>query len=132
MFVNTNLGVLSLAFPDVCFVPVLGVPVPLPFPNIALSFADIPAQFEVIVGGGLAENLVTVGALSNGDQVGVEGGVVSHLIMGPFRSILGSFKVFMGCIPCTHMLGPVGQNGLLPNMVGVSLTPAQVTVLVLS
>ncbi|GAA0706573.1 DUF4150 domain-containing protein [Dyella marensis] len=132
MFVNTNLGVLNLAFPDVCFVPVLGVPTPMPFPNIALSFADIPAQFEVIVGGGLAENLVTVGALSNGDQPGAEGGVVSHLFMGPFRSILGSFKVFMGGIPCTHMLGLVGQNGLLPNMVGVSLTPAQVTVLVLS
>jgi hypothetical protein len=132
MFVNTNLGVFNFAFPDVCFVPVLGVPVPTPFPNIALSFADIPAQFEVIVGGGLAENLITIGALSNGDQVGAEGGVVSHLIMGQFRALLGSFKVFMGCIPCTHMLGIVGQNGLLPNMVGVSLSPAQVTVLVFS
>ena len=132
MFVNTNLGVLNLAFPDVCFVPVLGVPTPMPFPNIALSFADIPAQFEVIIGGGLAENLVTVGAISNGDQPGAEGGVISHLFMGQFRSLLGSLKVFMGCIPCTHMFGVVGQNGLLPNMVGVSLTPSQVTVMVLS
>jgi hypothetical protein len=132
MFVNTNLGVLSLAFPDVCFIPVLGIPTPFPFPNIALSFADIPAQFEVIVGGGLGENLVTIGAISNGDVAGVEGGVVSHLFMGPFRALLGSFKVFMGCIPCTHMLGIVGQNGLLPNMVGISLTPSQVTVMVLS
>jgi hypothetical protein len=30
------------------------------------------------------------------------------------------------------MLGIVGQNGLLPNMVGVALSPAQVTVLVFS
>jgi hypothetical protein len=132
MFVNTNLGVFNFAFPDVCFVPVLGVPTPTPFPNIALSFADIPAQFEVIIGGGLAENLVTIGAMSNGDQVGALGGVVSHLIMGQFRALLGSVKVFMGCIPCTHMLGIVGQNGLLPNMVGVSLSPAQVTVMVFS
>jgi hypothetical protein len=132
MFVNTNLGVFDFAFPDVCFVPILGVPTPIPFPNIALSFADIPAQFEVIIGGGLAENLVTIGAMSNGDQAGAQGGVVSHLIMGQFRSLLGSFKVFMGCIPCTHMLGIVGQNGLLPNMVGISLSPAQVTVLVFS
>ncbi|MBB6246673.1 DUF4150 domain-containing protein [Rhodanobacter sp. A1T4] len=130
MFVNINLGVLSFAFPDVCFVPVLGVPVPTPFPNIALSFADIPVQFEIIIGGGLAENLLTIGAISNGDQVGAEGGVVSHLFMGPFRSLLGSFKVFMGCIPCTHMLGIVGQNGLLPNIVGITLTPAQICVLV--
>jgi hypothetical protein len=132
MFVNTNLGVLDFAFPDVCLVPVLGVPTPLPFPNIALSFADIPAQFEVIVGGGLAENLATVGTISNGDQPGVEGGVVSHLFMGPFRSLLGSIKLFVGCIPCTHTFGIVGQNGLLPNAIGVSLTPAQVTVLVFS
>jgi hypothetical protein len=132
MFVNTNLGVLDFAFPDVCLVPVMGVPTPLPFPNIALSFADIPAQFEVIVGGGLAENLATVGTMSNGDQPGVEGGVVSHLFMGPFRSLLGSIKLFVGCIPCTHTFGIVGQNGLLPNAIGVSLTPAQVTVLVFS
>jgi hypothetical protein len=132
MFVNTNLGVLDFAFPDVCLVPVLGVPTPLPFPNIALSFADIPAQFEVIIGGGLAENLVTVGTMSNGDQPGVEGGVVSHLFMGPFRSLLGSIKLFVGCIPCTHTFGIVGQNGLLPNAIGVSLTPAQITVLVFS
>lgn len=132
MFVNTNLGVLDFAFPDVCLVPVLGVPTPLPFPNIALSFADIPAQFEVIIGGGLAENLATVGTMSNGDQPGVEGGVVSHLFMGPFRSLLGSIKLFVGCIPCTHTFGIVGQNGLLPNAIGVSLTPAQVTVLVFS
>jgi hypothetical protein len=132
MFVNTNLGVLDFAFPDVCLVPVLGVPTPLPFPNIALSFADIPAQFEVIIGGGLAENLATVGTMSNGDQPGVEGGVVSHLFMGPFRSLLGSIKLFVGCIPCTHTFGIVGQNGLLPNAIGVSLTPAQITVLVFS
>lgn len=132
MFVNTNLGVLDFAFPDVCLTPILGVPTPLPYPNVALSFADIPAQFQVIIGGGLAENLVTVGAMSNGDQTGVGGGVISHFFMSQFRSLLGSFKVFVGCIPCTHMLGIVGQNGLLPNMVGVSLTPAQVTVLVFS
>jgi hypothetical protein len=62
----------------------------------------------------------------------VEGGVVSHLFMGPFRSLLGSIKLFVGCIPCTHTFGIVGQNGLLPNAIGVSLTPAQVTVLVFS
>lgn len=132
MFVNTNLGVLSFAFPDVCLVPVLGAPVPTPFPNIALSFADIPTQFQVIIGGGLAENLITVGAISNGDEGGVQGGVVSHQEMGQFRSLLGSFTVFMGAMPCTHMLGIVGQNGMLPNGVGTSLSPAQITVLVFS
>jgi hypothetical protein len=131
MPINTILAVLIFAFPDVCFVPVLGVPVPMPFPNIALSTMDIPAQFQVIICGGLAENIVTIGSMSNGDNAGVEGGVVSHLVMGPFRGILGSFVVFVGGMPATHLASVFGQNGLLPNIVGLAITPAQATVLVM-
>ena len=83
-------------------------------------------SFKVIICGGLAENLLTIGVISNGDQVGAEGGVISHLIMGPFRNLLGSFKVFVGGIPCTRMLDLAGQNGLLPNApLGITLTPTQ-------
>ena len=131
MPIDTILAVLIFAFPDVCYVPILGVPVPMPFPNIALSTMDIPVQFQVIIGGGLAENIATVGILSNGDNAGVEGGVVSGMVMGPFRGILGSTAVFVGAVPATHLASVFGQNGLLPNMVGVALTPAQAVVLVM-
>ncbi|KGI78273.1 DUF4150 domain-containing protein [Oleiagrimonas soli] len=132
MFANTNLGVLSLAFPDVCNVPVSGVPVPTPFPNISISLMDIPVQFEVIIGGGLGENLITISSMTQGDEAGVEGGLESVMFMGPARTLLGSFTVYVGGVPCTHLFDLTGQNGMLPNAEGTSLTPAQITVLVFS
>jgi hypothetical protein len=123
---------MSLAFPDVCIVQVGPVPVPTPFPNIAVSETAIPSQFNVLIECMPAHNLATINPLSNGDEAGVLLGVVSHMIMGPQRYMLGSMTVFTGGPPVTRMLDPTTQNGLLPNIVGVSLTPSQTTVLVLS
>lgn len=131
MFMNINLGVMNFAFPDVCNTPV-PVPVPIPYPNIAISVTHVPSQFKVIVGGGLAENLLTMGTISNGDQAGVAMGVASGMIMGPDRPMLGSFKTLVGAVFCTRLTSLHGQNGMSPNMVGFSLTPAQIRVLVLA
>jgi hypothetical protein len=128
MFANTNLGVLNFAFPDVC--KLLPIPIPFPFPNIALSFTHIPTVFNVIFGGGLAENLMTQGTISNGDVSA--GGVVSQIEMGPDRPVLGSFKVTVGAMFATRLTTMTTQNGMPPNAVGMSLTPAQFRVLLLS
>lgn len=125
MFANTNLGVMNLGFPDVCIVG----PVPVPEVDIDVSITNIPTVFNVIFGGGLSENLLTVSPVSMGDA-GV--GVVSGMCMGPKRSFLGSFKVLTGCMFASRLTSINGQNGLLPNTVGVSLTPAQFKVLLLS
>jgi hypothetical protein len=125
MFANNNLGVMSLGFPDVCIV----VLVPVPEVNIDFSITNIPTVFNVLYGGGLAENLITVSTLSTAD-VGV--GVVSGMCMGPKRSFLGSFKLLVGGIFASRLTSLNGQNGLLPNCPGISLTPAQFRVLVLS
>lgn len=132
MFANTNLGVLNFGFPDVCIVPAGPAQIPTPFPNIAMSSTHIPSVFNVIFGGGLAENLLTNGTISNGDQAGVATGVISHLIVGPDRPMLGSFKTMIGAVFGTRLTTLTGQNGMLPNTVGVSLTPAQVRVILLS
>jgi hypothetical protein len=125
MFVNVNTGVMNLGFPDVCLVG----PVPVPQVNIGLSVANIPTVFNVIMGGGLTENLLTIAPLSLGD-VGV--GVASGMCMGPKRSLLGSFKVMVSCMFTSRLTSINGQNGLLPNAVGISLTPAQFKVIHLS
>lgn len=130
MFANTNLGVLNLGFLDVCKIPPFAIPVP--FPNIALSTTHIPSVPNVIIGGGLAENLITMGTISNGDQAGVLMGLISNLIMGPDRAMLGSFKTLMGGVFGTRLTSLTGQNGILPNTPGLSLTPAQFRVLLLS
>ncbi len=125
MFANNNLGVMSLGFPDVCIVGII----PVPEANIDFSITNIPTVFNVLYGGGLVENLITISTLSTAD-VGV--GVVSGMCMGPKRSILGSFKLLVGAIFVSRLTYINGQNGLLPNTVGICLLPTQFRVLVLS
>lgn len=124
MFANTNLGVMSLGFPDVCLTPI-----PLPLVNVDFSISNVPTVFNVLYGGGLVENLITISVVSTAD-VGV--GVISGLCLGPKRSFLGSFKLLVGAIFVSRLTSINGQNGLLPNTVGICLTPAQFRVLVLS
>ena len=132
MFANTNLCVTNFAFPDVCNVPTPVGPIPTPFPNIAISVTHVPSQFSVIIQCGLAENLVTQGTISNGDEPGIGLGLISHLEIGPDRYMMGSFKVCFGGVFASRLTSLVGQNGMLPNAVGMSITPSQVCVLVLS
>ena len=130
MFANTNLCVVNFAFPDVCKTPTPAGPIPLPYPNFALSITHIPAQFCVVIGGGLAENLLTQGTISQGDDLGVAGGIISNDDMGPDHYVLGSFKVCFGGVFATRLTSLTIQN--LINVPGMSITPSQVCVLVLS
>lgn len=128
MFANNNLGIMNLGFPDVCLTPIV-VPVPIPYPNIAFSLTHIPSQFNVFIGIGIAENLATTGTVSNGDNAGVNLGVASGMVMGPDRSILGSFKTLIGAIPASRLTGLNIQNST--NTPGITLTPAQFCTLLL-
>jgi hypothetical protein len=129
MFGNTNLGVMNLAFPDVCLTPSPVGPVPIPYPNIAVSATHVPSQFKVIVGGGVAENLLTAGTISNGDNAGVATGVASGMVMGPDRAMLGSFKTLIGGAFATRLTSMNIQNST--NAPGASLTPSQFKMLLL-
>lgn len=131
MFATTQIPAMSLAFPDVCKFPVLGVPVPMPFPNILLSVTSIPTVLNVIIVGMPVHNLMTPGTISNGNEPGVELGVISSLEIGPGSSKLGSFKTFWGTAPGSRLTSLTGQNGMPFNMVGITLTPSQPTVLLL-
>lgn len=130
MFANTNLGVMNFGFPDVCLTPSPVGPIPIPYPNIAMSATHVPSVVNIIIGGGLAENLATSGTVSNGDNAGVALGVASGLVMGPDRPMLGSFKTLFGGMPATRLTTVNIQNST--NAPGMSLTPSQVKVLVLA
>ena len=78
MFANTNLFVMNLGFPDVCIVGII----PVPLVNIDFSITNIPTVFNVLYGGGLAENLITISALSTAD-VGVGVGAVARVSEPP-------------------------------------------------
>ncbi len=131
MFATNSLTAMSMmTVPDICKTPIV-VPVPIPYPNTTMSSMHIPAVFNVCFGPGLAENLMTEGTISMGDEAGVAGGVVSSLFMGPDKYIMGSLKVIVGTAFATRMTSLVGMNGMPFNTMGASLTPAQCCVVLL-
>lgn len=135
VFVNTQMGGMNLAFPDVCLTPIptpVGpVPVPIPYPNISTPTTAIPvtAAFRCLVMAMPAHNMMTMGTISAGDNTGVNMGLLSGMVMGPTRHLFGSTNLMMGGLPATKMLSPTGQNGFSPNAIGLSLVPSQVKVM---
>jgi hypothetical protein len=108
------------------------VVVPIPYPNIGVTTTAIPNIFNMFTMAMPCHNLMTTVPLTNGDQAGILLGAVSNLIMGPCKHLIGSFKVFKAVMPATKMLSPTGQNGAAPNIPGLTLSPCQVKVLILS
>lgn len=133
MFANCQAGGMNLGFPDVCLTPIL-VPVPIPYPNIAMGPMAMPltAALQVMITAMPAHNLATIIMLSMGDNAGINLGLLSGFVMGPSRWLIGSFSVLMGGMPATKLTSMSGQNGLSLNAPGVSLVPSQVKVLVMS
>ena len=133
MFCKTQMIALSLGFPDVCKIITPVGPVPIPLPNFALSTMAIPNIVNHFITAMPVHNLMTVNPISNGNEVSAPlGGVVSNRFIGSKRNLLGSFKTFFQVMPSTRMLDMSGQNGLLSNIPGLTLTPSQIKVLVLA
>jgi hypothetical protein len=131
VFVNGNgpIPALDFAFPDVCKTPVLDIPVPIPYPNTSLGPTAIPSQMTFFTMMMPSHNLATIKPITMGDQPGVELGVVGPFDMGATRHIMGSTNFFIGGPPCTKMTSPTGQNGLAPNALGATITPAQIVLI---
>lgn len=119
---------IDLGFPDVCLTPAL-VPVPIPYPNIAMTTMAIPNISNQFIMAMPVHNLMTMVSMTNGDQAGVNGGVASGMIMGPSRHLMGSTNIIKGTAPATKMLSMTGQNGMAPNTVGTALSPSQTKVM---
>ncbi len=131
MFANSMMGGMNLGFPDVCKTPTPVGPIPIPYPNMSMGMTRVPPCFKVFMGGTPAHNMSTMGTISNGDNVGVAGGVASQMVMGPDRHLMGSFTVLVGGMPATKMTSMTGQNGMSLNVPGASLVPSQFKVLIL-
>jgi hypothetical protein len=121
---------MAIAFPDVCRMLVGPVLVPVPLVNIMFSTARLPMVPNVAMGGGLVLNLFGTAVVSTGDEGGTLLGAVSQMVVGPGRVMMGSLKLSVGAAPATRMTGITAQNGLLPNAVGIELTPSQACVVV--
>ena len=132
MFALTMGAGVDFAFPDVCLTPIV-VPVPVPYPNISETITTQPAADNITIDCMPVINLMSMGLVSEGDEPGVLLGVVSHLESGQTDYSLGCFTIFMDAAPCQRLTSLTRQNCLveLPNAVGMTIAPSQVTVLTL-
>jgi hypothetical protein len=127
VFTNTQMPGMDMAFPDVCRTPPIAEP--LPYPNIAVHSVAVPTQFETLILCMPAHNVATIKMLSQGDDAGVLGGMVSQLDMGPSTNVDFVVNVLMGGPPATKMTNMTIQNGI--NTVGLTLVPCQEVVMML-
>lgn len=132
MFALTLGAGVDFAFPDVCLTPIV-VPVPVPYPNISESITTQPAADNITIDCMPVINLMSMGLVSEGDEPGVLLGAVSHMESGQTDYTLGCFTIFMDAAPCQRLTSLTRQNCLveLPNAVGMTIAPSQVTVLTL-
>ncbi len=130
MFACTSMNGVAqaIAVTDVCKTPTPGGPVPMPYPNIAMLNMANPSTTvkNVVVLGMPACNVKTETTLSNGDEAGVNMGVVSNKIMGPCTFKTSSQKVKFGGKPAVHVTCQTGHNGKSnPNAMGSVMVPSQ-------
>ncbi|MEW5723555.1 MAG: DUF4150 domain-containing protein [Thermodesulfobacteriota bacterium] len=134
MFALTMGAGMDLGFPDCCNTPLAaGVPVPIPYPNIAMSATSAPAAYNVLFDCMPVLNQMSEGLVSLGDQAGVMGGLVDVMIGGEAAYLVGCFTIIIGGAPAQRLTSVTGQNalGMMPNGPGMCLCPSQVTVLTL-
>ena len=133
MFAMTLQGGMCQAFPDVCKTPAPpGPPVPIPYPNIVNGpTADSgTVAKKVFISRMQAFTIKTKFPMSNGDEAGVAGGVVSGKNMGDAQFTQGSTKVYIEGAAAVKMGNPTKQNGSNANIVGSNIAPSQTKVMI--
>jgi hypothetical protein len=83
----------TIAFPDVCKTPTPAGPVPIPYPNIAMSSDTAKGTKKVKCDGQSTCVQDSNFKMSTGDEAGSAGGVVSSKIKGKAEFVLYSFDV---------------------------------------
>lgn len=118
---------MSNAIPDVCKTPPFAIPAP--FPNLGNNAMAIPTYFTVMINCMPELNIMSMYAITNGDEGGALGGVASQIIVGPGRAMMGSTCYFVGGGPSWRLTAPTLQN--LSNAPGVSMVPSQTVKIVM-
>lgn len=81
MFANTNAATGGFGFPDVCQSPGGNTPVPIPFPNLAMTITEIPSVFSIFLSGvPLCSESLPVD-ISNVQSIEMDAGVVRQSIL---------------------------------------------------
>lgn len=126
MTMVTGAGGMAVGAPDACKTPTPAGPVPIPYPNIAQFTMVNPGtcSTKIMVSNMPACVMNSEIPLSNGDNAGVAGGVVSGVFMGPCKVMMGSTKVSAQNKGVAVVGGMTGHNGSSPNIVGAIVLPS--------
>jgi len=102
-----------MTMPDVCLTPTPVGPIPIPYPNMGTTIMANP--------GTTAENVLIAAMpamveeseimMSEGDDAGVAGGVMSGIFIGPISVELASVTVFMAGRGAAYLGSMTGHNG---------------------
>jgi hypothetical protein len=117
-------GVATASAPDVCKTPAPGGPVPLPYPNVALSSDLAGGTSSVRVEGNSVAVKDCCFATSTGDEPGTAGGVASGVNKGKAKFSGYSFDVKMEGRNACRLADPMTMNGNGPNTVTAAETQA--------
>jgi uncharacterized Zn-binding protein involved in type VI secretion len=91
--VHASSNGVATAFPDVCKTPTPGGPVPIPYPNVAMSSDTSQGSQTVKMDGNPIMLKKSVFSTSTGDEAGSAGGVVSNTFKGKAEFVNYSFDV---------------------------------------
>ncbi|KGD72601.1 type VI secretion protein [Tatumella morbirosei] len=125
MFANCQSGGTDQAMADVC-----KNPVPATYVNLAPGPTAIPNIPFILFAGGPAHNMATITPITQGDEAGVLGGVISQTVMGPSRHITGCSTLLLQGMPATRLTSVTQQN--TNNAPGVRISPSQTIVSLLA
>jgi uncharacterized Zn-binding protein involved in type VI secretion len=123
-----------LGVPDVCKTPGPDGPESIPYSNAASLAMAHPAtcSSKVFIVNQPAATIETVITMSSGDELGVDGGVVSDLVKGPCRFKIGSSVVMIEGNPAAYLGSTIGHNGVASanQPMGAQISPSQTVVIV--
>jgi uncharacterized Zn-binding protein involved in type VI secretion len=107
---QTSNGMAMATVPDVCKTPSSGGPIPIPYPNIALSSDLVSGTTSVKIDGSPAAVLGSKFIKSTGDEAGVVGGVVSNVFAMEASFITFSPTVMLDGKPACRLTDKMLMN----------------------
>ena len=110
--VHKDSGGITIAFPDVCKTPTPAGPVPIPYPNIAMSSDTAQGSTTVKMDGNPIMIKSSNFKTSTGDEAGSVGGVVSNTVKGKAEFVNYSFDVKVDGENVPRLLDPMIHNKL--------------------
>jgi len=129
---STKQGGVCFAFPDVCKTPTPGGPVPIPYPNFGQVMTCQKTASKVKFSNMQVATKKSEMPMSQGDEPGVAGGVVSNVNMNKVLYRKCSSKVKAMGNQVAQLTSMTGQNGSNANMpAGMQIAPSQTNVLVM-